>query len=161
MLNSRQDKFDQKKTIMGGFLQQTADHVEVGKENWKLVSGELSEQDWAGLTFAWKVCSCLKSNAIAVTGEKQSLGLGMGQVNRVDAVEQAFGRAEKFHPDQKTKYLASDAFFPFPDSIELAAKFGVKAIIQPGGSVKDEAVIAKAKELNIPMVLTGRRHFRH
>ena len=149
------------RSIMGGHLEQTPDTVTTTREDWKLVTGELSEEDWQALTFSWKVCSCLKSNAISVTNKNQTLGLGMGQVNRVDAVEQAFGRAQKFHPDIKDYYLASDAFFPFPDSIELAHQFGVKAIIQPGGSVKDEAVIAKAKELNIPMVFTGKRHFRH
>lgn len=149
------------KSISGGFVTQTNDQVSTEIDDWELVSGELSQEDWQGLQFAWRVCSSLKSNAIAVTSTNQSLGLGMGQVNRVDAVKQSFERAQSFHPEEKELYLASDAFFPFPDSIELAAKSGVKAIIQPGGSVKDEAVIAKAKELNIPMVFTGRRHFRH
>ncbi len=149
------------RTVLGGYLTQDQDRVAGHSDNWKLVSGELSPVDWKALSFAWRVCACLKSNAIAVTGVDQTLGLGMGQVNRVDAVEQAFGRAAKFHPEQSDKFLASDAFFPFPDSIELAAQHGVKAIIQPGGSIKDDAVIAKAKELGIPMVFTGTRHFRH
>ncbi len=149
------------RTITGGFLRQTQDQVNTDIQDWKLVAGDLSKEDWRGLQFAWRVCSALKSNAIAVTSEDQSLGLGMGQVNRVDAVEQAFGRAEKFHPQETTKYLASDAFFPFPDSIEMAAKYGAKAIVQPGGSIKDDAVIAEAIKLKIPMVFTGARHFRH
>ncbi len=159
--HKKQDLENLTRTILGGEVIQTPDQVAERSDNWKLVSGELSEQDWKALEFSWKICSCLKSNAISVTNENQSLGLGMGQVNRVDAVEQAFARSKQFHPDEKNLYLASDAVFPFPDSIELAAKHGVKAIIQPGGSIKDEVVIAKAKELNIPMVFTGRRHFRH
>ncbi len=149
------------RSIDGGYLVQSQDQVAKSTADWRLVSGELTDEDWQGLLFAWKVCSCLKSNAIAVTGSQQSYGLGMGQVNRVDAVDQAFTRVKKFHSGAEKKYLASDAFFPFPDSIELAAQYGATAIVQPGGSVKDEAVIAKAKELNIPMVFTGTRHFRH
>lgn len=149
------------RTIAGGFLMQSQDQVHTRNDHWRVVAGEVSAQDWQGLEFAWRVCAALKSNAIAVTGHTQSYGLGMGQVNRVDAVEQAFARANKFHGDHSDRFLASDAFFPFPDSIEMAAKFGVRAIIQPGGSIKDEAVIAKAKELSIPMVFTGSRHFRH
>ncbi len=79
----------------------------------------------------------------------------------MDAVEQALQRAKKFHSDRKDLYLASDAFFPFSDSIEIASKYDVKAIIQPGGSIKDSEVIEKAKALGITMVLTGKRHFRH
>ncbi len=149
------------RSITGGYLRQTQDQVRTDIQDWKLVAGDLSQEDWHGLQFSWRVCSALKSNAIAVTSQFQSLGLGMGQVNRVDAVEQAFARAEKFHPNEATKYLASDAFFPFPDSIEMAAQYGAKAIVQPGGSIKDDAVIAEAKKLNIPMVFTGARHFRH
>ncbi len=161
MFESAFNNEDLYRSISGGYLRQTQDQVSTEIQDWKLVAGEMSKEDWRGLQFAWRVCSALKSNAIAVTNENQSLGLGMGQVNRVDAVEQAFARAEKFHPEETNKYLASDAFFPFPDSIEMAAKFGAKAIIQPGGSIKDEAVIAEAMKLKIPMVFTGARHFRH
>jgi phosphoribosylaminoimidazolecarboxamide formyltransferase / IMP cyclohydrolase len=149
------------KSVMGGYLGQTADQVQSQSEEWELVCGSLDQEDWLGLELSWKVVAALKSNAIAICNQSQSLGLGMGQVNRVDAVKQAFERADQFHPQEKRRYLASDAFFPFPDSIKLAHEYGVSAIIQPGGSVKDKDVIAAAKELNIPMVLTGRRHFRH
>jgi phosphoribosylaminoimidazolecarboxamide formyltransferase/IMP cyclohydrolase len=149
------------RSISGGYLTQDPDSVSIDKNQWKVVSGDLNEDDWQGLQFAWRVCAALKSNAIAVTSTDQSLGLGMGQVNRVDAVEQAFTRALQFHAQQTQRYLASDAFFPFPDSIERAAKYGVKAIVQPGGSIKDDEVIAKAKELGVTMVFTGTRHFRH
>ncbi|MCB0377037.1 MAG: bifunctional phosphoribosylaminoimidazolecarboxamide formyltransferase/IMP cyclohydrolase [Bdellovibrionales bacterium] len=149
------------RSIMGGYLAQSQDRVPCDRTEWQLKVGELSENQWLDLEFAWKVCASLKSNAIAVTCGQQSVGLGMGQVNRVDAVQQALERAQKFHPGKKPLYLASDAFFPFPDSVEIAAEYGVKAIIQPGGSVKDAEVIAAAEKHGIPMVMTGRRHFRH
>ena len=149
------------RSLEGGFLVQNEDQVSHSSFQWRTVSGELSEQDKEGLGFAWRVCASLKSNAIAITSASQSLGLGMGQVNRVDAVKQAFDRVSQFHPLEKSLYLASDAFFPFSDSVELAAKNGARAIVQPGGSIKDNEVIAKARELNIPMAFTGQRHFRH
>lgn len=161
MLAALDNSSEQFRSINGGFLVQDQDSVQNDMNEWKTVSGELSDKEMQGLQFAWNVCAALKSNAIAVTSGTQSLGLGMGQVNRVDAVKQAFERAEQFHGQETQKYLASDAFFPFPDSVELAAQNGVVAIVQPGGSIKDEAVIAKARELKIPMVFTGRRHFRH
>ena len=149
------------RSLDGGFLTQTEDHINASVSDWKVVSGELASVDQKGLDFAWRVCSCLKSNAIAVTSTNRSLGLGMGQVNRVSAVKQAFERASQFHPNEKSLYLASDAFFPFPDSVELAVKNGVKAIVQPGGSIKDNEVITMAKDLGVPMAFTGERHFRH
>ena len=85
----------------------------------------------------------------------------MGQVNRVDAVAQALGRAKEYHPEAKNLVLASDAFFPFPDSIDIIADAGVKWVVQPGGSIKDEDVIARAKERGVNLVLTGQRHFNH
>ncbi len=161
MLESPPHKELQFRSLEGGFLIQNEDQVNDSVSQWKTVSGELSEQDRQGLIFAWRVCASLKSNAIAITSTNQSLGLGMGQVNRVDAVKQAFGRVSRFHPLEKSLYLASDAFFPFPDSVELAAKNGTTAIVQPGGSIKDDEIIAKARELNVSMAFTGQRHFRH
>ncbi len=152
---------NQLRSVAGGLLMQSQDHVQSRNQDWQLVCGQLEEKDWLGLEFSWKVCSSLKSNAISITNHQQTLGLGMGQVNRVDAIKQALQRIEQFHPQETRLYLASDAFFPFSDSIELAHKGNITAIIQPGGSVRDKEVIAKAKELCIPMVLTGRRHFRH
>ena len=149
------------RSLDGGFLIQTKDQVRDSVSEWKTVSGELDKRDEKGLRFAWRVCSSLKSNAIAVTSINRSLGLGMGQVNRVDAVKQAFERVSQFHPSENLFYLASDAFFPFPDSVELAARNGVKAIVQPGGSIKDHEVITKARELGVSMAFTGQRHFRH
>jgi phosphoribosylaminoimidazolecarboxamide formyltransferase/IMP cyclohydrolase len=161
LLKAKESQEFEFRNILGGYLAQSKDVVEVDTSGWKVIGDTPTTEQWENFKFAWKVCSALKSNAIAVTCGQQSVGLGMGQVNRVDAVKQALERAAQFHPDKKDLYLASDAFFPFADSIELAAKHGVKAIIQPGGSVKDAEVIAAAEKLKIPMVLTGRRHFRH
>ena len=149
--------------IEGGFLVQSRDRVQQNwSKDWKLFGKKPSERLKQDLLFAWKICAHLKSNAIAVVKNGQSLGFGMGQVNRVDAVRLALDRAGEFHPHQKKELiLSSDAFFPFPDSIELAGKRGVSWIIQPGGSIRDEKVLRKAEELGLNMVLTGQRHFRH
>ncbi|MCB0408363.1 MAG: bifunctional phosphoribosylaminoimidazolecarboxamide formyltransferase/IMP cyclohydrolase [Bdellovibrionales bacterium] len=150
------------RTLSGGFVVQDEDHSSKWQESWRVIGQEIkSDEEKLSYEFAWKVCAHLKSNAIAICGSSQSVGLGMGQVNRVDAVEQAISRWKNFHPNTKDVVLASDAFFPFPDSIELAYRAGIKKIIQPGGSIKDEDVIEKAKELGIQMVLTGQRHFLH
>ena len=149
--------------IMGGFLIQTRDQVQkVWPKNWKTIGSFPSEDIKRDLIFAWKLCSHLKSNAVAVVRQGQSLGLGMGQVNRIDAVHLALNRVKEFHSSQKKDLiLASEAFFPFPDSIELAKKGGVSWIIQPGGSIKDEQVSKKVLELGLNMILTGQRHFKH
>lgn len=149
------------KSIRGGFLLQTQDLVEAWSKDWPVHGCEPNEKIIDDLVLAWKVVAHLKSNAIALAAGGKTIGLGMGQVNRVDAVEQAILRMERFHPLTENSVLASDAFFPFPDSVELAAKAGIKWIIQPGGSVKDEEVIAKANELGVTMVLAGTRHFQH
>jgi phosphoribosylaminoimidazolecarboxamide formyltransferase/IMP cyclohydrolase len=153
------------KRVSGGVLHQDFDLVSEDPEAWELVSGksedltkELKEQ----LDFANRVVARLKSNAIALVGPSMSLGLGMGQVNRVDSVKLALERWKSFHPDfNGTTVLASDAFFPFSDSIEIIADFGVKWVLQPGGSIKDKDVIAKAKEKGLGMIFTGKRHFLH
>ena len=149
------------KGIDGGLLVQDIDHVSDDVSAWQFIGEKPSESQMNELIFAWKTCASLKSNAISVCQGGQTLGLGMGQVNRVDAVRQALGRAQAHHPSRKNLILASDAFFPFPDSIEIAAQSGVSWIVQPGGSLKDSEVIAKAQELGLQMVLTGQRHFRH
>ncbi|MCB9025094.1 MAG: bifunctional phosphoribosylaminoimidazolecarboxamide formyltransferase/IMP cyclohydrolase [Bdellovibrionaceae bacterium] len=148
--------------VMGGFLIQDQDHIEQKFSNdWKIIGEEPTKEIRNEMTFAMKVCAHLKSNAIAITSQGQSLGLGMGQVNRVDAVEQAILRAKKFHPKQKTMVLASDAFFPFADSVERAAEAGIKWIVQPGGSLRDEEVICAVTKHKMGMVMTGLRHFKH
>ncbi len=155
------DHFWRLQTIQGGFLLQQPDKVKMWDPMWKILGPQPSPDERADLSFAWAVCAHLKSNAIAIVSEKQTLGLGMGQVNRVDAVELACARQKKFHRDAQVLVLASDAFFPFPDSIELIHKAGIRWVIQPGGSVRDHEVIEAAKDFGIHMVLTGQRHFRH
>ena len=129
---------------------------------WTCVGERPSDRVRADLDLAWKVCAHLKSNAIALAAGGRTVGLGMGQVNRVDAVEQAIVRMRKHHGDLGgDAVLASDAFFPFPDSIDLIAEAGIRWVVQPGGSVRDEAVFARAKERKINLILTHTRHFRH
>lgn len=149
------------KGVDGGLLVQESDRVSADTSQWKFIDETPSNEVIDELLFAWKVCASLKSNAISVCKNGQTLGLGMGQVNRVDAVRQALLRAKEHHPSQKNLILASDAFFPFPDSVEIAAQSGVEWIVQPGGSVKDDEVIAAVKKHGLKMVFTGQRHFRH
>ncbi|MCB0351052.1 MAG: bifunctional phosphoribosylaminoimidazolecarboxamide formyltransferase/IMP cyclohydrolase [Bdellovibrionales bacterium] len=150
------------RSVSGGFLVQTKDQVAATwDESWSVQGATLDQDLMADLLVAWKICAHLKSNAISIVSKGQTVGLGMGQVNRVDAVEQAIQRMKRFHNDCKSPVLASDAFFPFADSIEKIANAGIRYLIQPGGSVKDEEVRAKARELDVTMVFTGQRHFLH
>lgn len=151
----------ERRSILGGVVEQDNDMLTTAPENYKVVSGEIAKETREDLILAEKIVSSLKSNAICLVSQGQSVGLGMGQVNRVDAVEQALTRWQKFHPQIKNPVLASDAFFPFADSIELLAQAGVRTILQPGGSVKDEEVIATAQKHKLNMIFTQTRHFRH
>lgn len=117
-----------------------------------------TDAEWAALSFAWRVCKHVKSNAIVLAKDGRTVGVGAGQMSRVVAVELAAKQAGEKAPGA---VLASDAFFPFPDGVEAAARAGVTAVVQPGGSVKDEAVIEAANAASMAMVLTGIRHFRH
>ena len=147
------------RVISGGALFQTADVIEEDAASWKLVTERKpSELEMKDLAFAWKVCKHIKSNAIALAKDSALVGMGAGQPNRVTSVHLALRVAG----DEATgSVLASDAFFPFADNIELAGKGGVVAIVQPGGSIRDEEVVAAANRLDIAMVFTGTRHFRH
>lgn len=147
------------KTVNGGFLVQEEDRGIAPVAQWEVVSRHKpSEQDLKELEFAWKACKHVKSNAIVVSDKKQVLGVGAGQMNRVGSAKIALE-----HAGEKTKgaYLASDAFFPFADSVELATGYGIKAIVQPGGSIRDKEVIEAADKQGIILVFTGRRHFKH
>jgi phosphoribosylaminoimidazolecarboxamide formyltransferase/IMP cyclohydrolase len=129
------------------------------ESNWKVVTKlQPTSHQKEDLTFAWKVVKHVRSNAIAIASSGQTLGIGAGQTNRIGsakiALEAAGNKASK-------AVLASDGFFPFDDTIRLAAQYGISAIIQPGGSIKDELSIKACDELNIPMIFTGRRHFLH
>jgi len=129
------------------------------QKSWKVVTEKtLKPGDWAELLFAWKCAKLVKSNAIVLTKDLATVGIGAGQMSRVDSVRIA---AEKAGKRSQGAYLGSDAFFPMPDNIELAHKYGIKAIVQPGGSIKDEEVIAACNKHQIAMVFTGERHFRH
>jgi phosphoribosylaminoimidazolecarboxamide formyltransferase/IMP cyclohydrolase len=147
------------KSIGGGYLVQTADthRLERGECQVKTERSP-SAEEWRALEFAWKVCKHVKSNAIVYARDGQSVSVGAGQMSRVDSVK--VGAMKAILPLQGT-VLASDAFFPFPDGLEEAAKHGITAVIQPGGSVRDDDVIAAANKLGLAMVFTGVRHFRH
>jgi phosphoribosylaminoimidazolecarboxamide formyltransferase / IMP cyclohydrolase len=149
------------RSVQGGYVVQTSDKVKLDTKDWKYQGEAPSDAILQDLHFSENVCASLKSNAIALVKDGQTLGLGMGQVNRVDSVKHAIERMLTHFGEVKNVILASDAFFPFPDSIEIAASAGVKWILQPGGSVKDSDVLAAARKLKIEMVLTGERHFRH
>ncbi len=149
------------KTISGGFLLQSKDLTASDSKEWKFLSDQATPEILRDLQFGEKIGASLKSNAIALIHRGQTVGLGMGQVNRVDSVKQAIERMRTHFGDLKDVILISDAFFPFPDSVELAASAQVKWILQPGGSVKDQEVIAAAQKLKINMVMTGVRHFKH
>jgi phosphoribosylaminoimidazolecarboxamide formyltransferase / IMP cyclohydrolase len=150
------------KQISGGFLAQTKDVYRLTESDLKIVSDRRpTDEETHALLLAWKVCKHVKSNAIVFANEHQTIGVGAGQMNRVDSVRIAAMRAERFNLPLKNSVLASDAFFPFRDNVDEAARFGVSAIIQPGGSVRDEESIAAANEHEITMVFTGFRHFKH
>lgn len=145
--------------IGGGLLLQVVDPGLVDQESWEIVTEVEPEKSWRDeLAFAVKAVMSLKSNAIAITRGGALVGAGMGLTSRVDACKLAL---EKAGERARGAVLASDAFFPFDDCVRLAAAAGVRAIVQPGGSKRDAEVIAAAEELGIPMVFTGRRHFRH
>jgi phosphoribosylaminoimidazolecarboxamide formyltransferase/IMP cyclohydrolase len=147
------------KSISGGMLMQTPDTARLDRATAKVATQrEPTEQDWTALEFAWKVVKHVKSNAILYANAGQTVSAGAGQMSRVDSVK--VGAMKAVLPLQNT-VLASDAFFPFPDGLEEAAKHGITAVIQPGGSVRDADVIAAADRLGLAMVFTGIRHFRH
>jgi phosphoribosylaminoimidazolecarboxamide formyltransferase/IMP cyclohydrolase len=149
------------KRVLGGMLVQDPDAEIEDREGWQLVTGELSEPQWGDLVFAWRVCKHVASNAIVLVKDLQTIGIGAGQMSRVDAVRIAVEKAAEFGHDAQGSALASDAFFPFPDGPQLAMDAGTTSIVQPGGSRRDEDVIAAVAEAGAAMVFTGRRHFRH
>lgn len=148
--------------ISGGFLVQDADSHRLSGPELKFVTEQKpTEEEIRAMLLAWDVCKHVKSNAIVFANEHQTIGVGAGQMNRVDSVRIAAMRAERFKLPLKGSVLASDAFFPFRDNVDEAAEFGVSAIIQPGGSVKDDESIAAANEHGLAMAFTGIRHFKH
>jgi len=149
--------------ISGGLLMQATDRIDAPGDdpaNWTLACGEaVDAATLADLEFAWRAVRGVKSNAILLARDTAAVGIGMGQVNRVDSAKLAVARAG----EERVRHAvaASDAFFPFPDGLEVLLDVGVKVIVQPGGSVRDEEVIATARSAGATMYLTGTRHFYH
>jgi len=148
------------KRVTGGLLIQSWDKESVADLK-TVTKREPTEEELEAILFAWKVCKHVKSNAIVFVRGGQTIGIGAGQMSRVDSVKIAIMKAKESGLNLEGSIMASDAFFPFRDSIDLSAEEGVTAIIQPGGSIRDGEVIAAADEHNIAMVFTGIRHFRH
>lgn len=147
------------KKVTGGFLIQENDLLDLDENKLEIVTKRKpTEAEWNDLRFGWKVVKFVKSNAIVVCKNQQLLGVGAGQMNRVQSVRLSTDQADDY---AEGAGLASDAFFPFADNIEAAAKAGITAIIQPGGSIRDQEVIEACDKYNIAMVFTGIRHFRH
>ncbi|WP_296144659.1 bifunctional phosphoribosylaminoimidazolecarboxamide formyltransferase/IMP cyclohydrolase [uncultured Corynebacterium sp.] len=156
------------KQISGGMLVQDRDiyQAEGDKpENWTLAAGEaVDEETLKDLEFAWNAIRCVKSNAILIAADGGAVGVGMGQVNRVDSAKLAVDRANTLDEGRNRTngaVAASDAFFPFADGFQILADAGVKAVVQPGGSIRDEEVVAAANEAGVTMYFTGTRHFAH
>jgi phosphoribosylaminoimidazolecarboxamide formyltransferase / IMP cyclohydrolase len=149
--------------ISGGVLVQTADRVDADGDDpaaWRLVSGEPAPEDvLRDLAFAWRAVRAVKSNAILLAHDGATVGVGMGQVNRVDSARLAVSRAGAERA--RGAVAASDAFFPFPDGLQVLIDAGVRAVVQPGGSVRDEEVISVARSAGLTMYFTGTRHFFH
>jgi len=153
--------FDYKR-VGGGLLVQTADEARIAQSDIKVVTKRVpTEQEMRDLLFAWKVAKYVKSNAIVYCKDEMTVGVGAGQMSRVDSARIAAIKAENNGLTVVGSVVASDAFFPFRDGLDVLAKAGATAVIQPGGSVRDAEVIAAADEQNIAMVFTGCRHFRH
>jgi phosphoribosylaminoimidazolecarboxamide formyltransferase/IMP cyclohydrolase len=149
---------DDLRSAAGGVLVQSRDRIG-GRDAWKVVTErQPTEEEMRGLEFAWIVCAHVKSNAIVLTRESQSVGIGAGQMSRVDSAKVAIMKSVL---PAAGSFAASDAFFPFRDGLDILADAGVRAVIQPGGSVRDAEVIAAANERGLTMVFTGERHFRH
>jgi phosphoribosylaminoimidazolecarboxamide formyltransferase/IMP cyclohydrolase len=150
------------KRVGGGVLVQSTDAKRVARDELRVVTKRVpDETEMADLLFAWKVAKFLKSNAIVFCGDGMTLGVGAGQMSRVDSVRIAALKAQSAKLSLQGSAVASDAFFPFRDGVEALANAGARAVIQPGGSVRDEEVIAAANERGVAMVFTGVRHFRH
>jgi len=149
------------KRVIGGLLVQDADSEIDERDGWTLACGAPDERTWGDLVFAWRVCKHVSSNAIVLAKDLGTIGIGAGQMSRVDAVRIAVEKAEAYGHDVAGSALASDAFFPFPDGPRIALDAGVVAIVQPGGSKRDQDVVDAAEKAGATMVFTGRRHFRH
>lgn len=150
------------KRVRGGFLVQTRMPMSFPEDGWRVVTKRApTEPETQDLRFAWRAAACVKSNSIVLARDARTIGVGAGQMSRVDASRLAVMKARDTDTETRGAVLASDAFFPFRDGIDAAAEAGVRAVIQPGGSVRDAEVIAAADEHDVAMIFTGRRVFRH
>jgi phosphoribosylaminoimidazolecarboxamide formyltransferase/IMP cyclohydrolase len=166
---------EEMRSILGGMLTQEADQVSEAREAWSastrgdtlpkvVTKRQPTAEEWEALRFAWRVCAHVKSNAVIFTTRDRTLAIGAGQMSRVDAVNVAIRKAAQ---DSRVgnplagSVAASDAFFPFRDGLDAVAAAGATAVVQPGGSKRDDEVIAAADGHGIAMIVTGRRHFRH
>ena len=150
------------KNLLNGVLEQDADSTAEKANQFKTVTTKLpSEKEISDLEFAIIAVKHLKSNGIALVKNKQLIGSNCGQTSRVDALQNAVRKAKEFGFDLKGAVMASDAFFPFPDCVNISAEAGIAAIAQPGGSIKDQDSIDAANKNNQAMVMTGVRHFKH
>jgi phosphoribosylaminoimidazolecarboxamide formyltransferase/IMP cyclohydrolase len=149
------------KRVVGGLLVQDRDVDTQGRDAMEVATGDVSDEAWADLLFAWRVCKHVGSNAIVLAKGLQTVGIGAGQMSRVDAVRIAVDKARELGHETGGAVLASDAFFPFADGPQLALDAGIAALVQPGGSRRDDEVRAAVEAAGAAMVLTGRRHFRH
>jgi phosphoribosylaminoimidazolecarboxamide formyltransferase/IMP cyclohydrolase len=150
------------KRVSGGFLVQQQMALVFPESAWNVVTERApTTAEWLDLRFAWRVGALVKSNAIVLALDQRTVGIGAGQMSRIDSARVAVMKAHDQDVDLSAAVLASDAFFPFRDGIDAAARAGIKAVIQPGGSVRDGEVIDAANEHGMAMVFTGRRVFRH
>ena len=147
--------------VVGGLLVQQRDSDTETRDGMDVVTGSVDEARWADIVFAWTVCKHVSSNAIVLAKDGQTIGIGAGQMSRVDAVRIAIEKAQDIGHEPVGAVLASDAFFPFADGPELALDAGITVFVQPGGSKRDDEVVAAVEAAGAAMVLTGRRHFRH
>lgn len=155
----KEDHSPETVSVLGGLLVQDQDLITEAVDAWEVVTErQPSEEELKALSFAWKAVKHVKSNAIVVANEHQTVGIGAGQMNRVGSVEIALEQAKD---KMDGAVLASDAYFPMDDSVEYAAQHGIKAIVQPGGSIRDKDSITMANKYGVAMVFTGGRHFRH
>jgi len=150
------------RTVPGGFLAQDRDQKRINPKEFEVVTQrQPSEQEWRSMLFGWRVVRHVKSNAIVYAGDERTLGVGAGQMSRVDSSQIAVWKAGEAKLSLEGSVVASDAFFPFSDGLIAAADAGASAAIQPGGSVRDEDVIAAANDRGMAMVFTKVRHFKH
>ena len=150
------------KSAAGGFVIQEKDLFLDDFKSFNIVTQKkINEKQKQAMKIAWKIVKYVKSNAIVIANDQQVLGIGAGQMSRIDSLKIAIRKVEEAELDLENSVIGSDAFFPFSDSIELAAEHGIPVIVQPGGSIKDDEVIAKANELGVAIAMTGVRHFYH